>query len=890
MSKSGRLDLNHIKEILSKTRVIDTPLLGEMSKSFISYAMAVNVSRAIPDVRDGLKPVHRRILFAMNDLGNTYNHPHKKCARIVGEVLGKYHPHGDSSVYDALVRLAQDFSIRCPLVDGQGNFGSVDGHPAAAQRYTEARLSKIAGEMLRDLDKDTVDFYPNFDDTLMQPTVLPSRFPNILVNGSEGIAVGMATSIPPHNLGEVIDGTIAVLDNPDIDVDEIMKYIPAPDYPTGALVLGRAATKQAYRTGRGGVVIRSRCEIEEIGGKNCIVVTEIPYQVNKAVLIKSIADQVKDKKIDGISNIREESDRFGMRIVIELKRDASPQVVLNTLYKQTNLQVSTGITFLALDKGVPRVMNLKEILLAYIDHQISVITRRTQFLLNKALERDHLVKGLVIAQANIDEVIRIIRTSKDNSESKPRLMAAFELSEKQAIAILEMKLGRLNALEVEKLKEELAQLEAQIAEYRDILAKPERVRQIIKEELTEIKEKYNEPRRSELSYDAGDIDIADLIPKEDVVITATYGGYIKRTPVNEYKAQNRGGVGVTAHKAKDEDFVVRMFVCNSHDDLLFFSDRGKVYCLKAYEVPEAQRAAKGRALVNLLPLEDGEKITAYLPVTNYESGYMVMATKYGLIKKCDLNEFSRIRKTGKIAITLTEGDLMLTADITDGNNEIIMAGSSGKCIRFHEGDVRKTGRGSMGVKSMHLDPGEYIVDMAVIHNPDAEVVTVTEKGYGKRTDLDEYRVQGRAGKGIKAGAFSEVTGGLAALKLIDLSEDIIIISDTGVMIRTPVKDISKIGRATKGVILMRLKDNGKVAAVALAPQEDIDPDAPSGNGTEAADNDDKALSATENAIADTQNAESLDYDGTEASADEVADAEEIAEVDSVVGDLLDGEE
>ena len=850
MSKSGRLDLNHIKEILSKTRVIDTPLLGEMSKSFISYAMAVNVSRAIPDVRDGLKPVHRRILFAMNDLGNTYNHPHKKCARIVGEVLGKYHPHGDSSVYDALVRLAQDFSIRCPLVDGQGNFGSVDGHPAAAQRYTEARLSKIAGEMLRDLE----------------------------------------TSIPPHNLGEVIDGTIAVLDNPDIDVDEIMKYIPAPDYPTGALVLGRAATKQAYRTGRGGVVIRSRCEIEEIGGKNCIVVTEIPYQVNKAVLIKSIADQVKDKKIDGISNIREESDRFGMRIVIELKRDASPQVVLNTLYKQTNLQVSTGITFLALDKGVPRVMNLKEILLAYIDHQISVITRRTQFLLNKALERDHLVKGLVIAQANIDEVIRIIRTSKDNSESKPRLMAAFELSEKQAIAILEMKLGRLNALEVEKLKEELAQLEAQIAEYRDILAKPERVRQIIKEELTEIKEKYNEPRRSELSYDAGDIDIADLIPKEDVVITATYGGYIKRTPVNEYKAQNRGGVGVTAHKAKDEDFVVRMFVCNSHDDLLFFSDRGKVYCLKAYEVPEAQRAAKGRALVNLLPLEDGEKITAYLPVTNYESGYMVMATKYGLIKKCDLNEFSRIRKTGKIAITLTEGDLMLTADITDGNNEIIMAGSSGKCIRFHEGDVRKTGRGSMGVKSMHLDPGEYIVDMAVIHNPDAEVVTVTEKGYGKRTDLDEYRVQGRAGKGIKAGAFSEVTGGLAALKLIDLSEDIIIISDTGVMIRTPVKDISKIGRATKGVILMRLKDNGKVAAVALAPQEDIDPDTPSGNGTETADNDDKALSATENVVAETQNAESLDYDGTEASADEVADAEEIAEVDSVVGDLLDGEE
>ena len=850
MAKNGRLDLKNIKEILSKTRVIETPLLDEMSKSFISYAMAVNVSRAIPDVRDGLKPVHRRILFAMNDLGNTYNHPHKKCARIVGEVLGKYHPHGDSSVYDALVRLAQDFSIRCPLVDGQGNFGSVDGHPAAAQRYTEARLSKIAGEMLRDLDKDTVDFYPNFDDTLLQPTVLPSRFPNILVNGSEGIAVGMATSIPPHNLGEVIDGTIAVLDNPDIDVDGIMQYIPAPDYPTGALVLGRAAVKQAYRTGKGGAVIRSRCEIEEIGGKNCIVVTEIPYQVNKAVLIKSIADQVKDKKIEGIANIREESDRFGMRIVIELKRDASPQVVLNTLYKQTNLQVSTGITFLALYNGLPRIMNLKEILVAYIEHQISVITRRTQFLLNKALERDHLVKGLVIAQANIDEVIRIIRTSKDNTESKPRLMAAFELSEKQAIAILEMKLGRLNALEVEKLKEELAALEAQIAEYRDILAKPERVKQIIKEELTEIKEKYNEPRRSELSYDAGEIDIADLIPKEEVVITATFGGYVKRTPVHEYKAQNRGGVGVTAHKAKDEDFVVKMFVCNSHDDLLFFSNRGKVYCLKAYEVPEAGRAAKGRAMVNLLPLEEGEKITAYLSAKDYDSGYMVMATRQGLIKKCDLGEFSHIRKNGKIAITLSEGDEMLTADITTGDNEIIMAGSSGKCIRFHESTVRKTGRGSMGVKSMRLDENEYIVDMDVIHNPSAEVVTVSELGYGKRTDLEEYRVQGRAGKGIKAGVFTPATGGLAAMKLTDLSEDIIIISDTGVMIRTPVNEISKIGRNTKGVILMRLRDGGKVAAVSLAPAEDAEPETSDSVNADSAAQEPETVQNTEETVSE----------------------------------------
>ena len=834
MGSKQRLDIKNIKDILAKTKVIPTPLLDEMSKSFIAYAMAVNVSRAIPDVRDGLKPVHRRILFAMNDLGNTYDHPHKKCARIVGEVLGKYHPHGDSSVYDALVRLAQDFSIRCPLVDGHGNFGSVDGHPAAAQRYTEARLSKIAGEMLRDLDKDTVDFYPNFDDTLMQPTVLPSRFPNLLVNGSEGIAVGMATSIPPHNLGEVIDGTIALLDNPDITVDELIEYIPAPDYPTGALVLGRAAVKQAYRTGKGGVVIRSRCEIEEIGGRNCIVVTEIPYQVNKAVLIKSIADQVKDKKIDGISNIREESDRFGMRIVIELKRDASPQVVLNTLYKQTNLQVSTGITFLALDEGKPKIMNLKEILEAYVKHQKEVITRRTQFLLNKALDREHILKGLVIAQANIDEVIRIIRTSKDNTESKPRLMEAFLLSEKQAIAILEMKLGRLNALEVEKLKEELDEIEKSIAEYRDILARPERVRDIIKSELSEIKDKYNEPRRSELSYDAGEIDIEDLIPKEEVVITMTYQGYVKRTPVAEYKAQNRGGVGVTAHKAKDEDFVVKMFVCNSHDELLFFTNLGKVYCIKAYEIPEAQRAAKGRAMVNLLALGEGEKVTAFLSVKDYSGGYMVMATRQGLIKKCDLTEFEHIRKTGKIAITLTEGDEMFTADVTDGDSEIIMAGSSGKCIRFNEKDIRKTGRGSMGVRSMKLDEGEIIVDMAVIRTGEEEVLTVTEKGFGKRSSLEEYRVQGRAGKGIKAGNFSEVTGGLAGLKLVSGDEDLIIIADSGIMIRTPVKDISVIGRATKGVIVMRLRDGGKVAAVAIAPHEEAEEDdAKDGGATES---------------------------------------------------------
>ena len=823
-SSKSRLDLGKIKEILSKTKIVPTPIMEEMSKSFIAYAMAVNVSRAIPDVRDGLKPVHRRILFAMNDLGNTYDKPHKKCARIVGEVLGKYHPHGDISVYDALVRLAQDFSIRCPLVDGHGNFGSVDGHPAAAQRYTEARLSKIAGELLRDLEKDTVDFVPNFDDTLMQPTALPARFPNLLVNGAEGIAVGMATSIPPHNLGEVIDGTVALLDNPDITVDELIEHIPAPDYPTGGLILGRAAVKQAYRTGKGGVVMRSRCDIEEINGKNCIIVTEIPYQVNKSVLIKSIADQVKDKKLEGISDVRDESDRFGMRIVIVLKRDASPQVVLNSLFKQTNLQVSTGITFLALDDGTPKIMNLKEILEAYVKHQNEVIVRRTQYLLNKANERAHLLQGLVIALANIDEVISIIRTSKDTPEARARLMESFLLSEKQANAILDMKLARLNALEVEKIRDELQEIENAIADYNDILARPERVREIIKTELGEIKDKYGEPRRSELSYDLGEINVGDLIPKEDVVITTTHQGYIKRLGVKEYKAQNRGGVGITAHKAKDEDFVTKMFVCHSHDDLLFFSNIGRVYCLKAYEVPEAARATKGRAMVNLLPLSADEKITAYLSVKDYSEGYLVMATKQGLIKKTALNEFEKIRVNGKIAITLTDGDEMLSADITTGENEILMACTSGKCIRFSEKDVRKTGRGSMGVKSIALDEGEVVVDMEIIRHDGVEVVTITEKGFGKRTSIEEYRVQGRAGKGIKAGNFDENTGNVVNMKIVDPEDDndMIIIADTGIMIRIRVDEISKIGRATKGVRVMRLKGEGKIVSAAVIPHEDLD--------------------------------------------------------------------
>lgn len=819
-TKNSGIDLNNIKEILSKTKIIPVNVNEEMSKSFIAYAMAVNVSRAIPDVRDGLKPVHRRILYAMNDMNNTYDKPTKKCARIVGEVMGKYHPHGDSSVYDALVRLAQDFSINVPLVEGQGNFGTVDGDPPAAQRYTEARLSKVAGELLRDLDKETVDFYPNFDDTLMQPVVLPARFPNLLVNGSEGIAVGMATSIPPHNLREVINGTVALIDNPDITVDELMEYIPAPDYPTGALILGRNAVKQAYRTGHGGIVMRARTEIEEHNGRMRIIVTELPYQINKAALIKNIADQVKDKRIEGISDIREESDRFGMRIVIEIKRDANAQVVLNTLYKQTNLQVSTGINFLALVRGKPVVLNLKEMLSEYVAHQVDVVERRTRFNLKKAKEREHILEGLVIALANIDEVIEVIKKSRERSDAMNALCEKFLLSDKQANAILEMKLSRLTGLEVEKLKNELAELEVTIKDLEDILANPDRVKTIIKEEMTAIGEAYGSDRKSELSYDESEIDIADLIAKEDVVISMTYQGYVKRIAVSEYKSQNRGGVGVTAHKTKDEDFVKKMFVCNTHDDLLFFSNAGKAYSLKAFMIPEATKTAKGRAMVNVLPLAEGERITAFLPVKDYsEKGYIVMSTRNGLIRKSELEEFEVVRSNGKIAITLNEGDELIEVERTSGNDDILMASHNGKCIRFNEQDVRKTGRGSQGVRSMKLDDGDYIVDMAIIREG-GKVITISENGFGKRTDPSEFRIQSRAGKGIKAGNFNEKTGLLVNMKLVGEDDDIIIIADNGTMIRIRADQVSEIGRNTRGVTIMKLRQGAKVVAMALTPHDE----------------------------------------------------------------------
>ncbi|MBQ7407697.1 MAG: DNA gyrase subunit A [Clostridia bacterium] len=859
---------DEFRKTLAQTNIINVEVDNELKKSFIAYAMAVNVSRAIPDVRDGLKPVHRRILYAMNEMGLYPEKAYKKCAAIVGDVLGKYHPHGDSSVYDALVRLAQDFSINLPLVDGHGNFGSVDGDPPAAYRYTEAKMSKLAIEMLRDIDKETVDFYPNFDDTRMQPTVLPAKYPNLLVNGSDGIAVGMATNIPPHNLNEVINGTIALIENPEITIDELMEYIPAPDYPTGAIQLGRAGVKNAYRTGRGSVILRSKCDIEEFnnGTRHRIVVEELPYQVNKQKLIEYIVELVKQKRIEGIADINDESDRHGMRIVIDVKKDANPQVVLNTLYKHTDLQVSNGITLLALLDGEPKVLNLKQILEAYVKHQVEVVTRRTKYDLAKTEEREHIVKGLVIALASIDEVIAVIKKSRDRQEAQANLMQSFELDEKQANAILDMRLQRLTSLEVEKLQAELAELDRIMADLRDILDKPERVLAIIKNELIEIKEKYPTPRKTELSYDLSEIDIADLVKREDVVISVTHLGYIKRLSLEEYKTQRRGGRGVTGHKPKEEDFIEDMFVSSTHDRLLFFTNFGKVYRLMGYEIPEALKAARGRAIVNLLPLADGEHVSAVIPLneTNAENAvenedqaqsdgateqevqttqegesaaqdqeqvaqgseeisvngvkYIVMATRRGLIKKTAVAEFDNIRKTGKIAISLNEGDELISVQVSSGEDEILAASYAGKCIRFAESDVRAMGRDTQGVRCMLIDDDDRIVDMTVV-KPGYDVLTISSLGFGKRSNIEDYRLQSRGGKGIKAGVFNEKTGTLVSLKLVKEDEDIMLIADNGIVIRTGASEISLIGRDTKGVKVMRV-DGARVVTVAVVPHQE----------------------------------------------------------------------
>ena len=779
------------EEIVDNTKYIKVNLNEEMKKSFISYAMAVNVSRAIPDVRDGLKPVHRRILYSMGEMGNFSDKPFKKSARIVGEVMGKYHPHGDAALYDALVRLAQDFSINEPLVDGQGNFGSIDGDPPAASRYTEARLSKIAGEMLREIDKETVDFYPNYDGTLQQPVVLPSRFPNLLVNGSDGIAVGMATNIPPHNLGEVIDAVVAMLDNPDIDIDELMQYIPAPDFPTKALLLGVGGARQAYRTGRGTVILRARCEIEEDDKKSKIVVTELPYQVNKAKLIEQIAGLVKDKRIEGISDIREESDREGMRIVIDVKRDHSAQVVLNLLYKHTPMQTSFGIIFLALVNGEPKILNLKEM--------------------------------LSIALASIDEVVDIIKKSADKVDASAKLCARFELSEKQATAILEMRLQRLTSLEVYKIEEELSALRITIKDYEDILSSDQRVRDIVKSELLEIKTKYAKPRQTEITIDYSDINIEDLIPREDVVVSMTLSGYVKRQPVSEYHAQRRGGVGVAGHKTKDDDFVRKMMVVNSHDDLLFFTSLGRVYTAKAYMLPEATKNTKGRALINLLQLAPDETVSEIVRFDKSNTnGSLVMATRNGIIKKTSVENFARINKNGKIAINLNEGDSLISVLQLSGKDEIMLTSHNGKCIRFDEKNLRQLGRTSTGVRSMRLDSDDYIVDMCVL-NPNKQIMTISENGYGKRNNLDDFRIQSRGGKGIKAGTFNDKTGKLVSVLQVDGTEDVLVMTDSGIVIRFSSSQVSVIGRAASGVKLMRVTEkSGKIVCASVTEHEEED--------------------------------------------------------------------
>ncbi len=818
------MERKDIEDILSKidnSKVLEVKVKEELEKSFIAYAMAVNVSRAIPDVRDGLKPVHRRILYAMGEINLFNDKPFKKCARIVGDVMGKYHPHGDSSIYDALVRLAQDFSINTPLVDGHGNFGSVDGDSPAAMRYTEARLSKIASEMLRDIDKETVDFYPNFDETEMQPTVLPSRFPNLLVNGSDGIAVGMATNIPPHNLNEVCNAVIALIDNPDITIDELMRIIPAPDFPTKGIIFGNKGIKSMYRTGKGSFYIRSKAEIEEFANdtRQRIVITEIPYQVNKAKLIMQMADMVKNKRIEGISDIKEESDREGMRVVVDIKKDANAQVVLNQLYKHTDMQVSFGAINLALVNGVPKVLPLDEILKNYLNFQRDVIVRRTKFDLDKAEQKAHILRGLVIAQANIDEVIRQIKLSQDKAEAVVKLTTLFELDEKQALAILDMRLQKLTGLEVDKLKEDLNQTENLIRELKEILEDDRKVLAIIKRDLQDIQANYGEPRKTEISFDYSEIDVADLIAEENVVISLTHGGYIKRMAVKEYKSQHRGGKGVVAQKTKEDDFVENIFVTSTHDDLLCFSNHGKVYTVKAFEIPESSKIAKGRAIVNLLQVEQGERITTIIPTREFTDGYLVMATKFGLIKKTRLNEFESIRKSGKIAIKLEENDELISVYKTTGEDDILIAASSGQCIRFNEKDVRVMGRDTQGVKSIRLGENEQVVDMVVV-NTELKMLTISEYGYGKKTDQEEYRVQGRYGMGIKAGVFTEATGNLVNLKQIGDEDDVMLIADDGQIIRIKSSEINTIGRNTKGVRVMKLKEGTKIVCVAITPKED----------------------------------------------------------------------
>ena len=805
--------------MMEKSRVIDVDIQREMRKSFLDYSMSVIVSRALPDVRDGLKPVHRRILYTMFEKGLTYDKPYHKCADTVGAVLGSYHPHGDSSVYDALVRLAQDFSMRYMLVDGHGNFGSVDGDPPAAYRYTEARMSKISMEMLTDIDKKTVDFMPNYDDRLQEPVVLPCRFPNLLVNGSSGIAVGMATNIPPHNLGEVVDAMDYLIDNPDASVSELMEYIPGPDFPTGATIMGRSGIRAAYATGRGKIVVRAKAEIvEEKNGRFKIIVTELPYQVNKARLIESIADMVKDKRIEGISNIEDHSDRNGMHIEIDVKRDASPQIVLNQLFSYSQLQVTFGVIMIAIVNGEPKLLTLKDILNHYIDFQVDVVTRRTQFDLNKAKERMHILEGLKIAIDFIDEVIAIIRSSKDQSEAKLRLMERFGLDEIQAQSIVQMRLGQLTGLERQKIEDEIAALHVKIDDYEDILSNHSRVLQIIKEEVNAVRNKYADQRRTEILSVSGEVDIEDLIPQEDCVLTLTQFGYVKRLSIDTYKTQKRGGRGVAGMTRREEDVATEMFIINSHDYVLFFTDKGRVYRLKCYEIPEGSRQSKGMNIANLLPIDADEHVTSMIKVHEFdEDKYLIMVTRKGIVKRIELNAYNTARKGGLIALELNEGDELAWVRMTDGESEVIVATKKGMAIRFKETDVRPMGRQARGVKAITLREDDEVIGMSTVRE-DAYVLTVSETGYGRLSKLSDYRIQSRGGKGL-TNYHVEKYGDVAAIKVVDMDDDIIIISSDGVIIRIQASSIRVCSRPSKGVTVMKVSEGSKVVTLARAPHD-----------------------------------------------------------------------
>lgn len=812
---------NHDTVSYENQVIVPVDLEKEMKTSYIDYAMSVIVGRALPDVRDGLKPVHRRILYAMYEDNLTSDRPFRKSATCVGDVLGRYHPHGDASVYDALVRLAQSFSLRYPLVDGHGNFGSIDGDPPAAYRYTEARMSKISNEMLRDIEKDTIDWDPNFDETRKEPHVLPARYPNLLVNGSSGIAVGMATDIPPHNLREVVAGTIALLDHPELDVDQLMDYIQGPDFPTGAVIMGRSGIRQAYRTGRGKIIVRAKAEIEEWrDGRYKIVVTEIPYMIKKSALIEKIADEVKTDRIAGISDIRDESDKDGLRFVVELKKEANPQVILNQLYKFTDMQATCSVIMLALVHNEPKILNLKQVLEQYISHQKEVICRRTAYEIKRAKARAHILEGLIKAIDAIDEVIEIIKKSASIADAKAKLMARFELDDLQAQAIVDMRLGQLSGLEREKVENEYHDLMSKIADLEDILAHDERVCAIIKEDLNEVARKFGDARRTEIGQGEIGLEDEDLIPVEDCIFTLTEAGYIKRQPTCAYKAQHRGGRGVTGMKTKEEDVVKNLFAASTHDTILFFTTKGRVYRLKGYEIPESSKIAKGTNVVNLLPLMSEERVNAMIRVENFErEGFLLMATRNGTVKKTPLSDFANIRKTGVIAILLDPEDDLIEVSMTGGEDLVMIATHNGKAIRFSEQDVRPMGRVTQGVRGIRVEEDDYVIGMC-IQRPQATLLSITENGYGKRTRVEEYRVQSRGGKGISNYNITEKTGKVCAVKMVEEGEDLLLITSGGIIMRTQVEEISQLSRTTQGVRVVRLGENLKVIDIARAARED----------------------------------------------------------------------